>query len=65
MRNADALERTKPTLADGIGNSAGALGAENGANWGDIIAEAVYIMSSDTSNTFLCSYYVIYSNQYM
>ena len=29
MRKANALERTNPTLADDIGNSAGALGAEN------------------------------------
>ena len=41
MREADALEKTKLTLVDDIGNSAGALGAENGANWGDIIAEVV------------------------
>ena len=29
MWEADALERANPTLADDIGNSAGALGAEN------------------------------------
>ena len=29
MREADALERADPTLADDIGNSAGALGMEN------------------------------------
>ena len=29
MREADALERANPILADDIGNSAGALGAEN------------------------------------
>ena len=29
MREADALERADPTLADDIGNSAWALGAEN------------------------------------
>ena len=32
---------TKPALADNIGNSAGMLGAENGANGGNIIVEAV------------------------
>ena len=52
MRESDAPERTKPALADDIGNSVGALGTENGANWGDIIAEAVQIMSRDKSNTF-------------
>ena len=34
MREADALERADPTLADDIGNSAGALGAENEMNDG-------------------------------
>ena len=29
MREADALERADPTLADDIGNSTGALGMEN------------------------------------
>jgi len=29
MREADALERADPTLADDISNCAGALGAEN------------------------------------
>ena len=32
---------TKAALADNIGNSAGALGVENGVNGGDIIAKAV------------------------
>ena len=41
MREADALETTKVALADNIGNSAGALETENGANMGNIIAEAV------------------------
>ena len=41
MREANALETTKAALADDIGNSAGALETENGANMGDINAEAV------------------------
>ena len=41
MREAKALERTKSVLADNIGNSAWVVGAENGANWGDIITKAV------------------------
>jgi hypothetical protein len=32
------------------------LGAENGANWGDIIVEAVLIRSSNKLNSFLCVY---------
>ena len=35
MREADALERANLTLADDIGNSAGALGAENEMNDGE------------------------------
>ncbi len=34
----------------------GVLGAKNGANWGEIIAEAV---CSYKSNTFLCAYYIV------
>ena len=41
MREDDALETTNATLADDIGNSAGALETKNGANMGDIITEAV------------------------
>jgi hypothetical protein len=36
------------------------LGVGNGANWGDIIVEAVYIRSSNKSNTFsMCLFYSI------
>jgi len=35
MREADALDRANSALADDIGNSAGALGAENEMNDGE------------------------------
>jgi hypothetical protein len=35
MREADALDRANPALADDIGNIAGALGAENEMNDGE------------------------------
>jgi hypothetical protein len=41
MKEADALKTTEAAVADNIGNSARALETENGANMGDIIAEAV------------------------
>ncbi len=41
MREADSFKGTNIDLADDNGNNVGALGAENGANGGELITEAV------------------------
>ncbi len=41
MREADSYKGTNIDLADDNGNNVGASGAENGANGGELIAEAV------------------------